>query len=102
MAEVKKEEVKKKLEKKFNEALENPEIQRIYANGFVNAMGVGDIMILLQNSKKPIAVLNLSYTVAKTLAIKLGALISQLEDSTGNTIMTTDDIEKSLSKGVNK
>ncbi len=90
------------LEKKLDEALENPEIQRIYANGFVNALGVGDVVILLQNSKKPIAVLNLSYTVAKTLTIKLGALISQLEDSTGNTIMTTDEIEKSLSKGVKK
>ena len=95
-------EVNQELEKKLNEALKDPEVQRIYANGFVNALGVGDVMILLQNSKKPIAVLSLSYTVAKTLSIKLGALISQLENSTGNTIMTTDDIEKSLSKRGNK
>ena len=95
-------EVNQELEKKFKEALANPEIQRIYANGFVSATGVGDITILLQNSGKPITILNLSYTVAKTLAIRLGALISQLEDSTGNTIMTTDDINKSLLKGENK
>lgn len=90
------------LDKRLNEALKDPQVQRIYANGFINALGIGDVMILLQNSKKPIAVLNLSYTVAKTLAIKLGALISQLEDSTGNTIMTTDDIDRSMSKGGNK
>jgi len=92
----------KKLEEELSKALGDPEIQKIYANGFTNAMGIGDITILLKNSGKPIAVLNLSYTVAKTLAIKLGGLISQLEDSTHNTIMTTDDIKKSLSKGVNK
>lgn len=90
------------LEKKLDEALKDPQVQRIYANGFINALGVGDVVIVLQNSKKPIAVLNLSYTVAKTLSLKLGALISQLEDSTHNTIMTTDDIEKSMSKGGNK
>jgi len=90
------------LNKRLNEALKDPQVQRIYANGFINALGIGDVMILLQNSKKPIAVLNLSYTVAKTLAVKLGALISQLEDSTGNTIMTTDDIDRSMSKGGNK
>lgn len=99
MAEVNKE---KELKKKFDEALNDPQVQRIYANGFINAMGIGDIVILLQNSKKPIAVLNLSYTVAKTLSIKLGASILQLEKSTGNTIMTTEDIDKSLSKGKNK
>lgn len=99
---IKKTEAIKKLEKEFDKALGDPEIQKIYANGFSNAMGIGDIVILLKNSGKPIAVLNLSYTVAKTLALKLGALISQLEDATGNTIMTTDDIKKSLSKGGNE
>ncbi len=95
---IKKAEAIKKLEKELKSALKDPEIQKIYANGFSNAMGIGDIMILLKNSGKPIAVLNLSYTVAKTLSMKLGALISQLEDATGNAIMTTDDIKKSLSK----
>ncbi len=90
------------LEKKLDEAFKDPEIQKFYANGFVSALGIGDVTILLQNSKNPIAVLNLSYTVAKTLALKLGALISQLEDLTHNTIMTTDDIKKSLLKGGDK
>ena len=99
---IKKAETIKKLEKELSKALRDPEIQKIYANGFTSAMGIGDITILLKNSGISIAALNLSYTVAKTLSIKLGGLISQLEASTGNTIMTTDDIEKSLSKGVNK
>ena len=88
----------KELEKQLKSALENSEVKKIYANGFVNAMGVGDIVVLLKNGDNPIAVLNLSYTVAKTLSIKLGAMISQLESKTGNTIMTTDDINKVLLK----
>lgn len=98
---IKKTEDIKKLEEELNKAIKNPEIPKVYANGFMTAIGIGDITILLKNSGKPIAVLNLSYTVAKTLSIKLGGLISQLESSTGNTIMTTDDIKKSLSKGEN-
>ena len=92
----------KSLIKQLEEALKNPEIQKIYVNGFVNVIGNGDIMILLKNSEKSIAVLSLSYTVAKTLSIKLGDLISRLEERTGNTIMTTDDVDRLMRKGENK
>lgn len=80
-------------------ALNNPEIQKIYANGFISATGMGDIVILLKNADTPIAVLNLSYTVAKTLAIKLGGLITQLEEATETTIMTTDNISSAMLQG---
>ena len=74
----------KLLEKQLKEVLDSPEIERIYANGFILSIGVGDIVILLKHSEKSL-ILNLSYTVAKTLAIKLGTLISQLEEKTNNT-----------------
>lgn len=91
-----------KMNKQLHEALNNPEIQKIYANGFINATGMGDIVILLKNADTPLAVLNLSYTVAKTLAIKLGDVITRLEEATKNTIMTTDEITKAMAKRENK
>ncbi len=83
----------------LKESLESPDIQRIYANGFINAVGNGDVVIVLKNNDKPIATLNLSYTVAKTLSKKLGTTISLLEKNTGNSIMTTDQIEKAMTEG---
>ncbi len=83
--------------KNATEAYESSEVPKLYANGFSSALGMGDVTILLQQGPKTVAVLNLSYTVAKTLSIKLGGLIKSLEDGTGNTIMTTDQVETLLS-----
>ena len=41
---------------------------RIYLNGFGITATLGDIMILLEANGKPVGVLNMSYTVATTLA----------------------------------
>ena len=86
------------LKEEVQKALSNPETSKIYANGFVNALGAGDIVVILKNADTPVAILNLSYTVAKTLAVKLGSVISELEKKTGNMIMTTDQINKAMSK----
>ncbi len=66
--------------------------QSIYFNGFVNAIGIGDVTIVLERNGKAVAVLNTSYTVAKTLAEKLGGLIKNLEEASGKEIMTTDNV----------
>ncbi len=73
-------------------------IPQIYANGFSNALGTGDIVVVLQRNGLPSAVLNLSFTAAKTLSQKLNELVANLESVTGNTIMTTEDINASLEK----
>ena len=69
------------------------DVEKIYFNGFTNTIGLGDILITLEQNGSPVGVLNTSYTVAKTLAIKLADLIGQLEAATGNKIMTTEDIK---------
>ncbi len=87
----------KKAEDIILKAVDSTETPKFYANGFNNGLGIGDIVTVLMQNNKPVAVVNLSYTVAKTLAIKLNDLILRLEEDTGNVIMTTDQIEKSLS-----
>jgi predicted KAP-like P-loop ATPase len=73
------------------------DVQSIYFNGFTNTIGVGDVLVVLQKNGKPVAVLNCSYTVAKTLAIKLGQGISFLEDKTNQKMLTTDQVEQCVS-----
>jgi len=81
-----------KVPVEIDEALGNPEIPNLYSNSFSCALGQGDTIVLFKNGSTPVATLNLSYTTAKTLAIKLQGLISHLESVSGNKIMTTDDI----------
>jgi hypothetical protein len=74
------------------------DVPRLYFSGFVCALGSGDVVIILERNGKPEAVLNTSFSVAKTLALRLADLVKNLEAKTGNTIMTTDDIQKGLQK----
>ena len=86
------------FEKVMQAALEDDNIPTFYFNGFINSIGTGDVLIILRRHDKSIAKLHASYTVAKTLAEKLGALIARLEADTGNTIMTTDVVNEALSR----
>ncbi len=74
------------------------DIPHIYSNGFTIVLGTGDVNIILKRMGENVATLNLSYTLAKTLSEKLGGTIKFLENKTGNAIMTTDDVEKFLTK----
>ncbi len=80
----------------IDNAFTNQNVPKIYANSFMCALGSGDLALLLKNGKENVALINLSYTIAKTLSIKLNDLISHLEAKSGNRIMSTDDINKAL------
>lgn len=66
----------------------------IYANGYVNSIGTGDIVVLLERNGEPAAIVNMSYTIAKSLSVSLGQIIAQIEERAGREIMTSTEIEK--------
>lgn len=76
------------------------DIPHIYCNGFSNILTLADVILLLKIHGKSVATLNMSFTLAKTLSIKLGEMIKILENKTGNVIMVTEEINKSLIEGV--
>ena len=84
------------IREQIEEALQKPEIPALYFNGFSNVLGAGDVLIVLTRNGAPLAVLNASYTVAKTFAMKLQDIIANLENATGNTIMTVDEVEQKI------
>lgn len=90
-------EIKKRIEQS-----ENQNIPEIYFNGFASNIGAGDIFIVLERNQSPVARLNISYSVAKTLALKLNGLIQTLENTTSHNIMTVDDIAKAFAKKFEK
>lgn len=69
----------------------------IYANGFKAGISASDIFVVLERNGSEIAVLNLSYTVAKSLGMALKTLIEQLEQKSGHEIMTSDEVGKYIS-----
>ena len=75
------------------QAINDDTLPEIHFNGFIITIAQGDVLILLKRHGKNITKLNASYTVAKTLAVKLAGLITNLEQRTGNTVMTNDEIE---------
>ena len=83
---------------RINKALENTEIPKLHFNGFVNTMAIGDVLMVLENNGKPVAILNGSYTVVKSFADSLNNLIENLERKSERKIMTTNEVEKYLSE----
>ena len=83
-----------------NAALSDPNVPKIYTNGFGLGLTNADIIIVFQRfGPAPVAVVNLSYTLAKTLAQRLGSLVSEFENKIGGQeILTTDRIDVALTK----
>lgn len=71
-------------------------VPALYFNGFANALTNGDVVTVLEVNGQPIATLNMSFTMAKTLAVSLAQVISELENATKRDILTTHEIAKSL------
>lgn len=69
------------------------EIPKIYVNGFATFRGNSDIGIAFQCNGKTNLVINMSFTLAKTLAEKLGEMIDDFEEITETKIMTTDVVD---------
>jgi hypothetical protein len=78
-----------------------PPERKIYFNGFAISITPSDVMIVLQNNQEPVAVLNTSHSIAKTLITKLGSLINSYTKDSGIQVYTLDEIQKKLqqSKG---
>lgn len=72
------------------------DIPKLSFNGIITTVGTGDVMIVLEQNSQPVAILNASYTVAKTLSVMLGNAITLLEELSGNQIMTTNEIKAFL------
>src|SRR5262249_32122749 len=83
--------------KPFEQAL-TANAQRLYANGFALGLTNADVSIVLQQFGRPLAVLSLSYTLAKTLSEKLATLVAEWETRTGQRLVTTDQIQLAFSK----
>ncbi len=74
--------------------------QLLYMNGFRAGCSLTDVFVVLQHNGADIAVLNVSFTLAKTLGESLLKLVEELEKKSGQTIMTADTIAKAMNRPI--
>lgn len=75
-----------------------PDEKTLYFNGFVVAVGMGDVIITLTRNGQPAVTLNASYSVAKTFAASLGGTIQKFEAACDHEIMTVTKISAAMEK----
>jgi len=83
----------KLIQERFKTALSAP-VPHYYCNGFANSLTPTDVVIAAEQNGTPVFTLNISYTTAKSLSVKLGALIAALEAASERPILTNEEITK--------
>ncbi len=79
--------------KRMEAIFQNPNITKVYANSFKTGYSISDVYVILERNGQPDAVLNMSYTCAKSLQLSLGRVIAELEHQTKHSIMVIGDIK---------
>jgi hypothetical protein len=70
----------------------NAPIPRMYANGFVIAQSNSDFSLVMMLNGAPTAVVNMSFTSAKTLGEELGKALNNLERGIEQKILSMDEV----------
>ena len=70
----------------------------VYANGFEVSITAADVRVALMVNGAKSAVLNLSFTSAKTLARHLNGLMDKFEGVSGHPIMVIEEVNEHLKK----
>lgn len=81
---------------KIDKALADASVPHHYANGFTNGSSSADVVILFERAGTPVATVNMSFALAKTLAQRLGQLVIEIEGAIGTEIPSTDTIEQAF------
>ena len=77
----------------LTKALNDPNVPKVYANGFVQGASLSDIFVLFQRGGVSTAVLNMSLTTAKALAKRLNSAIEDIESKLGHPIPTMEEMQ---------
>jgi hypothetical protein len=78
--------------------LNNPEVKKFYINRTLVGNTVSDMFVIAQSLGTTPTVIQLSFNTAKTLAMDILGMISQIENQTGQKILTVRDIQDATTK----
>lgn len=73
--------------------LKDPSVIKIYVNGLTVGMSLSDVFMVVNSGPMPSAVIQMSFTTAKTMMQSLTQLITGFEENTGQPLLTMEDIK---------
>jgi hypothetical protein len=73
-------------------AIQSPTIPKIYMNGFNIGQSASDIFLVMHLMDKPLGIIHMSFTTAKTLVQSLGQALSVVEAKTKQPIPLMDEV----------
>ncbi len=82
------------------ESVDTPDVPHLYSNGFQIGVSNADVILVLKLNNQPMATINMSYTLVKTLHQKTGDLVSKFEKAVDRKMLTTSDVDAAMAKGV--
>lgn len=91
----------KALTDRTDRALADNAVPTVYFNGFTNSLTSSDVLTVLELNGQPVMKLNMSYTIAKSLAVKLGLMVSRFEQDIKRDILTADDVNRLIAESGN-
>ncbi|KWT91822.1 hypothetical protein [Candidatus Magnetominusculus xianensis] len=72
-------------------------VPQFYFNNAVVTLSSSDLLITIERNGAPVAIVNASFTTAKTLSIQIAECIKNLEEKTNIDIKTMEEIGKAYS-----
>ena len=68
-------------------------IPHFYANGFINNLSATEVTSVLQFGPRPLLMLSMSVTLAKTYALALQEIVSKYEEAVGHRVPLMQDVK---------
>lgn len=84
------------FDKRVQLGLQLPDEKKFYFNGYTITLSPQDVVIVLQNNDQPVAFLNTSHTIAKTMVEALSKLLDDFEKASKHEILTLGEYEERL------
>ena len=88
------EKMQEDVRRKFETVMKDPNVPKIYVNNLQSGYNNTDFILLLESNSRPSAILNLSYTLAKTLVQTIGSNIAELEAQLGHSIHSMEEMDR--------
>lgn len=70
----------------------------IYANGFQIVGTNGDLVLMLQRNGRTVSIVNLSYTLAKSIGEGMNVHVKEMERQSGKEFFTVEELAKTMAE----
>jgi hypothetical protein len=83
-----------------SDILQDDSVVKLYVNGLTVGLSLSDVFVVVNNGPKPVAILQMSLTTAKTMMVSLTGMIEDFEQKTEQPLLTMQEINEKCFGGI--